>query len=89
MPDEQARTATTRECRDNFFAVLREIHETGVPMVLTKRGKPYVRIVREVDIPGDMFGCDRDVLQIVGDIDEPLWSENDFDMAARPHQILG
>lgn len=86
--DDLTRTATTRECRDNFFAMLRDVHETGVPMVLTKRGKPYVRIVREVEMPGDMFGCDKDILQIIGDIDEPIWSDDDFDMVARPSQIL-
>ena len=88
MLDDPARTATTRECRDNFFAMLREVHESGIPMVLTKRGKPYVRIVREVDNPRDMFGCDKDILQIVGDIDKPIWSDDDFDMIVRPHQIL-
>ena len=88
MFGDPARMATARECRDNFFAVLREVHETGVPMVLTKRGKPYVRIVRENDTPGDMFGCDKDILRIVGDIDEPIWSDDDFDMIARPHRIL-
>ncbi len=88
MSDDLERTATARECRDNFFAVLREVHETGIPMVLTKRGKPYVRIIREVDIPGDMFGCDKDILQIIGDIDQPLWSDDDFDMIARPRQIV-
>lgn len=86
--DDRARTATTRECRDNFFAMLREVHETGVPMVLTKRGRPYVRISREIEPPGDMFGCDKGILQIIGDIDEPMWSDDDFDMTARPHQLL-
>ena len=85
---DRARTATTRECRDNFFAMLREIHETGVPMVLTKRGKPYVRISREIEPPGDMFGCDKGILQIIGDIDEPMWSDDDFDMIARPRQLM-
>ena len=89
MEDDQARTATARECRDNFFAMLREVHETGVSIVLTKRGKPYVRIVRESDTPEDMFGCDKDILQIVGDIDEPIWSDDDFDMVAHPRRILG
>ena len=82
------RTITTRECRDNFFATLREVHETGVPMVLTKRGKPYVRISREVEPPGDMFGCDEGILQIIGDIDEPMWSDDDFDMITRPHELM-
>ena len=86
---DSARTATARECRDNFFAVLREVHETGIPMVLTKRGKPYVRISREVEPPGDMFGCDEGILQIIGDIDEAIWTDDDFDMIARPHHILG
>ncbi|WP_420640259.1 hypothetical protein [Candidatus Poriferisocius sp.] len=57
-------------------------------MVLTKRGKPYVRISREIEPPGDMFGCDRGILQIIGDIDEPMWSDDDFDMIARPRQML-
>lgn len=87
-PAESARRSTTRECRDNFFAVLREVHETGVPMVLTKRGKPYVRISREVEPPVDMFGCDEGILQIVGDIDSPIWPDDEFDMIARPRELL-
>lgn len=88
LPADLARVSSTRECRDNFFAVLREVHETGVPMVLTKRGKPYVRISREAVPPGDMFGCDEGILQIVGDIDSPIWADDEFDMIARPGELL-
>lgn len=84
---EPVRIATTRECRDSFFAMLREIYETGIPMVLTKRGKPYVRISREVEPPGDMFGCDEGILEVIGDIDKPIWSDGDFDMIARPDRV--
>ncbi|MCY4257372.1 MAG: type II toxin-antitoxin system Phd/YefM family antitoxin [bacterium] len=88
-PEGHEKTATTRECRDNFFAILKDVHETGVQMVLTKRGKPYVRIIRETDFCEDMFGCDKEILQIMGDIDQPLWSDEDFNMIARPGQVLG
>ena len=42
----------------------------------------------DASTPGGMFGCDDDILQIVGDIDEPIWFDDDFDMIVRPHQIL-
>lgn len=36
-----------------------------------------------------MFGCDKGILQIIGDIDEPMWSDDDFDMIARPRELMG
>ena len=36
-----------------------------------------------------MFGCDEGILQIIGDIDEPMWSDDDFDMIARPRELMG
>ncbi len=36
-----------------------------------------------------VFGCDEGILQIIGDIDEPMWSDDDFDMIVGPRALMG
>ena len=59
------------------------------PKALNKRGVPGNQVNRKTEPGDDMFGCDEGILQVIGDIDEPIWSDDDFDMISRPHQNLG
>ena len=59
------------------------------PKAFNKREVSDNRTNHEAEPGDDMFGCDEGILQIISDIDEPIWSDDDFDMIARPHQILG
>lgn len=58
------------------------------PKVQMGGGNSRLRMSREIESPGEVLGCDEGILQIIGDIDEPIWTDDDFDMIARPHQIL-
>jgi prevent-host-death family protein len=60
--------------------VMDEVAKGGKPVIVTKRGKPMVKIV-PVDAPDDaeLFGCLADRFEIVGDIEAPalgakLWT---------------
>ena len=50
------RMVTTRQFRDNLFALMREVRETGCEVVVTNRGKPYARIAREIERAGEHRG---------------------------------
>ena len=82
------REVTTRQFRDNFFALLREVRETGCEVVVTNRGKPYVRVVREIERTGGIVGCDKDILRIVGDLPSPTAPTEEFYSEAAPMRVL-
>ena len=49
-----------------------EVNETGEEIIVTKNGRPTARLVPYRPTPGTWFGADRDIIQILGDLDEPL-----------------
>ena len=52
--------------------VMDEIQATGEPVVVTKRGKPVVKVVPAEPEKNDVFGFMADKFDIVGDIESPL-----------------
>ena len=79
---------TTRQFRDNLFALMREVRETGCEVVVTNRGQPYARVVREVEHSGGIIGCDKDILRIVGDIPESITPAEEFHSVVDPKRVL-
>lgn len=79
---------TTRQFRDNFFALMREVRETGCEVVVTNRGQPYARIVREIEHSGGIIGCDRDILRIIGEIPESITPAEEFYSVVDPKRVL-
>ncbi len=51
--------------------VMDEIQSTGEPVIVTKRGKPVVKIVPAESGKKDIFGFMADKFDIVGDIESP------------------
>ena len=49
-----------------------EVAETGKEIVITKRGRPVSRLVPCREPPEAIFGADRDIIHLHGDIVEPL-----------------
>ena len=62
--------------RTRCLEILDEVHATGDSVVVTRRGKPIVKIVRVAPTGGDIFGFMKDKAEIVGDIESPIpeWS---------------
>ena len=61
-----------------------EVKETGVPLVITKRGKPVVKLVPatpEAKPFRSLYGRTRGSMKILGDIISPLPNEWEADQA--------
>jgi prevent-host-death family protein len=52
--------------------VMNEIQATGEPVIVTKRGKPVVKVVPIKPEKDDIFGFMASKFDIVGDIESPL-----------------
>lgn len=67
--------------------VLEKVRRTRRPVTITKRGVPVVKLV-PADPPKhkDIFGCMADETEIVGDIEKPLWTEEQWKEFERQRQ---
>ena len=54
------------------LAVMDAIQATGEPVIVTKRGKPVVKVVPIKAEKDDIFGFMADKFDIVGDIESPV-----------------
>jgi prevent-host-death family protein len=52
--------------------VMNEIQATGEPVIVTKRGKPVVKVVPIKQENDDIFGFMADKGKIIGDIESPV-----------------
>jgi len=65
------KTMSASEFRMRCFAVLREVHSTREPVLITKRGNPVARLV-PAGKPAKFIGRSEGVFKIVGDIESPV-----------------
>lgn len=66
-----------KEMRASIFKarclkVIADIQATGEPVVVTKRGKPVVKVTPAETEKNDIFGFMADKFEIVGDIESPV-----------------
>jgi len=54
------------------LAVMDDIQATGEPVIVTKRGKPVVKVVPIKPENDDIFGFMAGEFEIVGDIESPV-----------------
>ena len=56
-----------------------EVRNTREPVLITKKGRPVAKLVPAESQPDDIFGCLKDEIKIVGDIESPIvpWEEWD------------
>ncbi len=54
------------------LAVMNDIQATGEPVIVTKRGKPVVKIVPITPEKDDIFGFMAGKAKIIGDIESPV-----------------
>lgn len=66
------RTMSATEFRSKCLGLIDEVFETGIEIVITKRGEPVARLVPYRKRPKTLFGIDRGKIEILGDLDEPL-----------------
>ncbi len=66
-----------RQMRASVFkarclAVMKDVQATGEPVLVTKRGKPVVKVVPVESEKSDLFGFMAGKFKIVGDIEGPV-----------------
>jgi prevent-host-death family protein len=54
------------------LSVMDDIQATGEPVIVTKRGKPVVKVIPIKSEQDDIFGSMADRVKIIGDIESPL-----------------
>lgn len=83
-----SRTIKASEFKAHCLRLMEEVAQSGEEIVITKRGRPVSRLVPCRDQPEELFGADRDIVRIYGDIVGPLdvqWgAEIDPDRVANP-----
>ena len=68
-----SRTIKASEFKARCLQLMDEVAETGEEIVITRRGRPVSRLVPCREQPEAIFGADRDVIRIHGDIVAPVW----------------
>jgi prevent-host-death family protein len=67
------------EFKARCLKVMDQVHKTREPVVITKRGKPVAKLVPADKNPDDIFGCLKGVFKIVGDIESPVVSPDEWE----------
>jgi prevent-host-death family protein len=77
-------TVPATEFKAKCLELMDRVAEGRETYVITKRGKPVAKLV-PADPPArkSVFGCMADQMEIVGDLDEPAWSEDEWKGFAR------
>jgi prevent-host-death family protein len=68
------KTVAATEFKAKCLALIDEMQRTGVPLTVTRRGKPSITLVADAERPGiaNIFGLMKGRMKIVGDIEAPL-----------------
>jgi prevent-host-death family protein len=65
------------EFKAKCLQIMDRVASAGQPIVVTKRGKPIVRVVPvEEPAPASIFGCLADQFEIVGDVEGSILPTN-------------
>lgn len=60
------------------LSVMDKIQATGEPVIVTKRGKPVVKVIPVESEKDDIFGFMAGEVKIVGDIESPVVPPEDW-----------
>jgi len=66
------RTMRAGEFKARCLKVMDQVQKTREPVIVTKRGKPVVKLFPADKAGNDVFGCLKGVVKIVGDIESPV-----------------
>lgn len=73
------KTIKASEFKAKCLGIMDEVANTGQELVISKNGQPVVRLVPYRNKPTSLFGIDKNKIEILGDIIEPLdveWEAN-------------
>ena len=63
-----------------------DVAETGEEIVITKHGKPTVKLVAYRSTPKSWFGADNGKIEILGDIVSPM--DDEWEADSSPDRVL-
>ena len=82
------RTIPAGEFKNRCLALMDEVNETGMEIVITKHGKPVSRLVAAEDPTPEIWGRYREQVQIVKDILDPAIPDDEWGVVSNPDQVL-
>jgi prevent-host-death family protein len=73
------RTIPAGQFKARCLRLMDEVRTTREPVLITKKGRPVAKLVPAESQPEDIFGCLRDEIKIVGDIESPVVPLEDWE----------
>jgi prevent-host-death family protein len=64
--------------KSRCLKVIDRVQATGEPVIVTKRGKPVVKVIPAEQEKDDLFGFMKGRMEIVGDIESPVVPLSDW-----------
>ena len=80
------RTIKASEFKARCLKLMDEVARSGEDVVITKRGRPVSRLAPCGEQPETLFGADRDLIVINGDIVGPL--DVEWEAEADPDRVI-
>ena len=80
------RTIKASEFKATCLKLMDEVAASGEEIVITKNGRPVSRLAPYREKPKSWFGRDRDIIQIHGDIIEPI--DVEWEAQSDPDRVL-
>ena len=75
-------TISISEFKATCLKIINQVKNTGISVIVTKRGKPYALVTRPPiqKNNGSWIGSYRDQIKIIGDILEPVVDEKEWNV---------
>jgi len=67
------------EFKARCLKIMDRVQETREPVLITKKGKPVAKLVPAESEPKNVFGCLRGEMKILGDVESPAISPEDWE----------
>ncbi len=73
------KTIAAGQFKARCLRLMDEVRATREPVLITKKGRPVAKLVPAESHAEDIFGCLKDEIKIVGDIESPVVPLEDWD----------
>lgn len=73
------KTIPAGQFKARCLRLMDEVRTTREPVLITKKGRPVAKLVPADRRPEDIFGCLKNEIKIMGDIESPVTQLEDWD----------
>ena len=88
MENPNTQVMPAGEFKNRCLALMDEVNEMGVEIIITKHGKPVSRLVPMDDSIPQIWGLYRDQIRITGDIMESPVPADEWEAISHPDRVL-